>query len=198
MIPCWLERPIGAWACYNFDTRISIFFLVFFLKADPLLWLEKSLAAHVGKQSVGLSADAKLDNKPLSHHQPRPSSDSSRSWICQGFWGRSRCTCCSGALGQVVRRCPKRSPFDGMHPDPNTIECSVHPERERSLRLVDTDICCAVIGWFAGCPVSAGRALGKGGVQWREERKSRCESTRFGKTTTLKNQLGSVFGPLGE
>ena len=184
--------------CHNFDTCISIFVLVFILKVDPLLWLEKSLAAHVGKQSVGLSADAKLDNKPLSHHQPRPSYYSSRSWICQGFRGRSRCTCCSGALGQVVRRCPKRSPFDGMHPDPNTIVCSVHPERERSLRLVDTDICCAVIGWFAGCPVSAGRALGKGGVQWREERKSRCESTRFGKTTTLKNQLGSVFGPLGE
>ena len=139
---------------------------------------------------MGLSADAKLDNKPLSHHQPRPSSYSSCSWICQGFWGRSRCTCCSGALGQVVRRCPKRSPFDGMHPDPNTIVCSVHPEREQRLRLVDTDFCCAVIGRFAGCPVSAGRALGKGGVQWREERKSRCESTRFGKTTTLKTSRG--------
>ena len=60
---------------------------------------------------------------------------------------------------------------------------------------MDTDFCCAVIGRFAGCPVSAGRALGKGGVQWREERKSRCESTRFGKTTTLKNQLRSVFVP---
>ena len=63
---------------------------------------------------------------------------------------------------------------------------------------MDTDFCCPVIGRFAGCPVSAGRALGKGGVQWREERKSRCESTRFGKTTTLKNQLRSGFGPSGE
>ena len=69
---------VGLRVRLSFNRCISIFVLVFILKADPLLWLEKSLAAHVGKQSVGLSADAKLDNKPLSHHQPRPSSYYSR------------------------------------------------------------------------------------------------------------------------
>ena len=37
--------------------------------------------------------------------------------------------------------------------------------------MVNTDFCCSVIGRCAGWPVSGGRALGKGGVQWREERK---------------------------
>ena len=60
--------------------------------------------------------------------------------------------------------------------------------------MVGTDFCSPLIGRSAGCPVSAGRALGKGGVQRREERNPRCsESTTIGRERKLGKTELRVF-----
>ena len=79
----------------------------------------KSLVAHVGKQSVGLIRPWTPDNKPLTH-QPRPQPFSLAEAVLR-FWPPVHVAW----SGQVMGRCSRRSAFDGMHPDPNTIVCPV-------------------------------------------------------------------------